>query len=151
MADQSFLGAADQAILAAAQAATTAAQVAAQSAQIQASAKQLSATAGTGFHITPEAAATLIKSCMHALDELNSLWRHTYTIKQAPQLGQTPAATVVAPFTQQVASDAQGMVPAIQNLRQTLTDMIAAYHKASTNYAETEAIIKSSLPKPPLA
>jgi hypothetical protein len=29
--------------------------------------------------------------------------------------------------------------------------MIAAYHKASTNYAETEAIIQASLPKLPPA
>jgi hypothetical protein len=29
--------------------------------------------------------------------------------------------------------------------------MIQAYHRASTNYAETEAIIQASLPKPPQA
>jgi hypothetical protein len=145
MADQGFLGEVAQA----AQAAATAAQIAAQSAQIQASAQQLSATAGSGFHITPEAAATLIKSCMHALDELNSLAPHVITVSQAPQLGQTPGAAVVGPFTQQVATDAQGVRQAIDNLKQTLGNMIAAYQKASTNYAETEAIIQSSLPKMP--
>jgi hypothetical protein len=67
------------------------------------------------------------------------------TITQAPKLGQTPGAKVVAPFTQQVGADQQGMVPAINSLKKTLADMIRAYQKASTNYAETEAIIAQSL------
>ncbi|HEX4724399.1 MAG TPA: hypothetical protein VH333_17910 [Pseudonocardiaceae bacterium] len=147
MADEGLFGG----IVAAMQTAERTAEIAAQSAQIQASAQQLATSAGSGFHIEPEAAATLIKSCMTSLDELNSLVGHVNTVGQAPQLGQTPAAVVVSPFTQQVATDPQGLGPAIQNLRQTLTDMIAAYHKASTNYAETEAIIQSSLPKAPKA
>ncbi|HEX9336005.1 MAG TPA: hypothetical protein VF892_08965 [Pseudonocardiaceae bacterium] len=145
MADQGLFGG----VAAAVEDAARAAEIAVQSAQIQASAQQLATSAGSGFHIEPEAAATLIKSCMHSLDELNDLVGHSKTIAQAPQLGQTPAAAVISPFTQQVATDPQGMVLAIENLRRTLTDMIAAYHKASTNYAETEAIIQSSLPKAP--
>jgi hypothetical protein len=127
------------------------AEIAAQSAQIQASAQQLSAAAGTGFHIEPQAAATLIKSCMTSLDELNGLERHLVTISEAPKLGQTPGAAVISPFTQEVATDPQGIVLALQNLTQTLKDMILAYQKASTNYAETEAIIQASMPKAPKA
>jgi hypothetical protein len=130
-------------------AAVQTAEIAAQSAQIQASAQQLASNAGSGFHIEPEAAATLIKSCMTSLDELNQLEHHVITVGQAPQLGRTPAAEVVSPFTQQVATDPRGIIPAIQNLRQTLTDMMAAYRKASTNYAETEAMVQASLPKSP--
>lgn len=125
------------------------AEIAVQSAQIQVSAQKLATNAGSGFHIEPEAAATLIKSCMTSLDELNGLHSHVMTVSQAPKLGQTPGANVVAPFTQQVATDPQGIGQAITNLTQTLQDMIKAYHQASTNYAETEAIIRSSLPKPP--
>ena len=131
------------------QAAERAADIAAQSAQIEASAQQLAGNAGSGFHIEPEAAATLVKSCMTALDELNGLRPHVLTVSQAPKLGTTPGAQVVAPFTQQVATDAEGISVAITNLTNTLQDMIAAYKKASTNYAETEALIQSSLPKAP--
>lgn len=145
MADEGLYGG----VVAAMQAAERTAEIAAQSAQIQASAQQLATSAGSGFHIEPEASATLIKSCMTSLDELNSIERHVKTIEQAPALGTTPAATVVAPFTQQVATDPQGMTQAILNLKATLQDMISAYQKASTNYAETEAIIQASLPKPP--
>jgi hypothetical protein len=116
-----------------------------QSKQIQSSATSFAAAAGTSFHIEPEAAATLIKSCQDALHELNSIGRHLDTISQAPQLGQTPGAKVVAPFTQNVATDGQGMRPAIDNLKQTLNDMIQGYQKASTNYAQTESILAQSL------
>jgi hypothetical protein len=147
MAGESLMSGVAQAV----QDAARAAEIAVQSAQIQASAQKLASNAGSGFHIEPEAAATLIKSCMTSLDELNSLGASVGTIIQAPKLGQTPGAEVVAPFTQSVATDAQGMQQAILNLRQTLTDMIQAYHRASTNYAETEAIIKASLPSAPKA
>ena len=36
-------------------------------------------------------------------------------------------------------------MPAIQNLTKTLQDMIQAYQKASTNYAETEALVQQSM------
>jgi hypothetical protein len=66
-------------------------------------------------------------------------------VSQAPKLGQTPGAKIVSPFTQQVGTDQHGMVPAIESLKKTLADMIRAYQKASTNYAETEAIVAQSL------
>jgi hypothetical protein len=122
-----------------------AAQVNQQAVQIESSAKNFVAAAGTGFHLEPEAAATLIKACQDSLHELEQLSNELMTITQAPKLGQTPGAKVVAPFTQQVGADQQGMVPAINSLKKTLADMIRAYQKASTNYAETEAIIAQSL------
>ncbi len=39
------------------------AEISQQAAAMQASAQNLKAAAGTGFHLEPEAAATLIKSC----------------------------------------------------------------------------------------
>ncbi len=122
-----------------------AAQINQQAVQIESSAKNLVVAAGTGFHIEPEAAATLIKACQDSIHELDHLDKELYTIRQAPKLGQTPGAQVVAPFTQKVAMDEQGMIPAIASLKKTLADMITAYQKASTNYAETEAIIAQSL------
>jgi hypothetical protein len=121
------------------------AQVNQQAVQIESSAKSFVAAAGTGFHIEPEAAATLIKACQDSLQELEQLSEALVTISMAPRLGQTPGARVVAPFTHRVASDEQGMIPAIASLKKTLADMIRAYQKASTNYAETEAIIAQSL------
>jgi hypothetical protein len=120
-------------------------QVNLQAVQIESSAKNLVAAAGTGFHLEPEAAATLIKACQDSLHELDHLTGELMAISQAPKLGQSPGAQVVAPFTQQVGADQQGMVPAIESLKKTLADMIRAYQKASTNYAETEAIIAQSL------
>ncbi|HEX4703509.1 MAG TPA: hypothetical protein VH352_15385 [Pseudonocardiaceae bacterium] len=133
------------AVAAGAQVAAQLAQINQQAVQMQNSAKSFVAAAGTGFHIEPQAAATLIKACQDALEELRHLDKHLYTVSLAPQLGQTPGARVVSPFTQQVAVDSQGMIPAIESLKKTLADMIMAYQKASTNYAETEAIIAQSL------
>ena len=116
-----------------------------QAAAMQASAQSLKAAAGTGFHIEPEAAATLIKACQDSLHELDLLQRYLLEISQAPKLGQTPGAKVIAAFTQDVATDPQGMVPAITNLEKTLQAMMQAYQQASTNYQETEAIIAQSL------
>jgi hypothetical protein len=119
--------------------------VAKQSVQIQSSAKSFAAAAGKGFHIEPQAAATLINSCRNSLDELSALRQHLMTVAQTPKLGQTPGANVVAPFTQSAAVDVQGITPAIDNLQQTLTDMIQAYKTASTNYAETETLVQQSM------
>ena len=116
-----------------------------QAAAMQASAQNLKAAAGTGFHLEPEAAAILIKSCQDSIQELDLLQRHLFAIGQAPMLGQTPGAKTIAPFTQDVATDPQGMIPAISNLRKTLVAMEQAYRQASTNYQETEAIIAQSL------
>jgi hypothetical protein len=116
-----------------------------QAAAMQASAQNLKAAAGTGFHLEPEAAATLIKACQDSLHELETLQVHLGTIAQKPQLGQTPGAKVIAPFTQDVATDPRGIIPAITNLQKTLEAMEQAYRQASTNYQETEAIIAQSL------
>jgi uncharacterized tellurite resistance protein B-like protein len=112
-----------------------------QAVQIKSSATSFKAAAGSGFHIEPEAAATLIKACEDAQHDLNKLMTQTMTIEQAPQLGKTPGANVVSKFTQNVATDNEGILSALRNLRQTLDDMISAYRKASTNYTETEATL----------
>jgi hypothetical protein len=116
-----------------------------QSKQIQQSASSFAAAAGKGFHIEPQAAATLINACRDGLNQLNDLRMHMETVAQSPQLGQTPGANVVAPFTQSVATDNQGIFPAIQNLYTTLQDMIQAYQKASTDYQQTQEIIEQSM------
>lgn len=118
-----------------------------QAKQMQQSAKQMAATACSGFHIEPEAAATLIKACLDSIHELNKLDAAMFDVSQAPKLGDTPGAKVVAPFTQQVATDGQGIAPAIVSLKQTLNDMMAAYQKASTNYAETQSMIQELMRK----
>lgn len=118
-----------------------------QAVQIQSSAKALAASAGKGFHIEPQAAATLINACRDALDQLGQLAYHLFTVSQVPQLGQTPGAKVVAPFTQSTATDTEGIQRAITNLQHTLQDMIQAYTKASTNYTETEALVQQAIKK----
>jgi hypothetical protein len=119
--------------------------VAQQSAQIQSSAKSFAAAAGKGFHMEPQAAATLINACRDSLNELNQVQTHLTAVAQAPQLGQTPGAQVIAPFTQNVATDTDGIFPALQNLQKTLQDMIQAYQKASTDYAKTEELVQQAM------
>jgi hypothetical protein len=113
-----------------------------QAVQIQGAAKSFAAAAGKGFSIEPQAAATLIESCLRSLNDLNDLQQNMHSLEQSPQLGQTPGAQVIAPFTQKVAMDPQGIMPAVQNLMKTLQDMMAAYKKASTNYEETNALVQ---------
>jgi hypothetical protein len=116
-----------------------------QAAQIQSSAKSFAAAAGKGFHIDPQAAATLINSCRDSITELEQMQVQLFDLRTPPPLGQTPAANKVAPFTLQVATDNEGIFPAIQNLVSTLQDMIKAYQNASTNYAETEALVQQAM------
>lgn len=116
-----------------------------QAVQIQSSAKSFAASAGQGFHIEPQAAATLINACRDALTELQNLRQHLDTVSQTPKLGQTPGANVVAPFTQSAAVDAEGIRPVIANLQQTLVDMIQAYQKASTDYTRTEELVQQAM------
>ena len=115
--------------------------LAVQSQQLADSAKQLLASAQSGgFGFQPEAADTMIKALQDSIADLHGLSRHLDIISQAPKLGRTPAGLVVSPFTQQVATDEQGIVRAIGNLRQILTDMISAYQQAKQNYTERDAL-----------
>lgn len=115
-----------------------------QAVRIKSAAKGFAQAAGKGFHLEPEAAATLIKACEDAIHQLTELMRDVQTLDQAPQLGKTPGAVVVSAFTRNVAMDEHGIAPVIEDLRKTLLDMVSAYRKASTNYAETEAILSQS-------
>ncbi|HVV20120.1 MAG TPA: hypothetical protein VHF06_11840 [Pseudonocardiaceae bacterium] len=113
--------------------------------QIQSSAKAFAGAAGQGFHIDPQAAATLINACRDALDQLLETRFEITTVSQVPKLGQTPGANVVGPFTQNAATDNDGIRSAITNLENTLRDMIQAYQKASTNYAQTEELVQQAM------
>jgi hypothetical protein len=116
-----------------------------QAAQIQSAAKGFASSAGSGFHIDPSAAATLIKACLDSLDVLDGLDAEVATVGQAPKLGRTPGADVVGPFTQQSGTYPHGIAPAVDNLKATLNDMMDAYKKASTNYEETETALSKLL------
>lgn len=112
-----------------------------QSQQMANSAKQLLASAQSGgFGFQPEAADTIIKALQESLDDLYDLGSSLDVISQAPKLGRTPAAQVVSPFTQRVATDEQGIVRAVQSLKQVLIDMTAAYQEAKKHYDETDTI-----------
>lgn len=116
-----------------------------QAAALQTSAKSFAADAGKGFKIDPEAATTLVMSCHDSLNKLSQLQEYLDKVAQSPPLGTTPGAKVVAPFTAQTATDQHGMQPAIKNLQQTLTDMMQAYKKASTNYEQTEQAVNAAI------
>jgi hypothetical protein len=102
------------------------------------SAGNLIEAAGTGFHLEPDAAAILIKACQDSIKELDRLTSDLRNLEQAPRLGTLPGAVIVSEFTQRVATDHQGMIQGVHQLRATLVQMEQAYQKASTNYQETE-------------
>jgi hypothetical protein len=113
--------------------------VAAQLRQMAGSAKQLRASAQSGgFGFQPQAAETMIKALRDSILDLDGLNYQLIVISQAPKLGHTPAAQKVSPFTQSVATDDQGIVPMIHNLKQILSDMIAAYEAAKQSYEQSD-------------
>jgi hypothetical protein len=130
-------------------------QLAAQSEAMSGSAGAFVQAAGTGFQVTPEAAAILIKACQDSIDELDGLHRELDTLTQAPKLGTLPGALEASRFTQRVATDEQGIIVAVANLKATLIQMAEAYRRASTNYEQTEQLLfgmlnrqKAGLPEP---
>jgi hypothetical protein len=113
--------------------------VLAQSQQMATSAKQLLASAQSGgFSFQPEAADIMIKALQDSIIELSSLKEQLIIVSLAPKLGRTPAAERVSPLTRQVATDDRGIVRAVSNLRQVLTDMILACQRARQNYEDTD-------------
>jgi hypothetical protein len=109
------------------------------------SAANLVAAAGTGFHLTPEAATALIASCDESLAVLNGLLEDLLTVRQAPKLGKTKGGEAVSSFTQQAAIDAQGIGAAVDNLKHTIAQMRQAYQKAAANYQTIEQQVTDSV------
>jgi hypothetical protein len=111
----------------------------AQAQQMADSAKKLLASAQAGgFGFQPEAADTMIKALRDSIDDLDKLDQDLDIVSRAPQLGRTPAAVVVGPFTQLVAIDEQGIVRAVKNFRQMMVDMIAACEEAKNHYTQSD-------------
>jgi hypothetical protein len=105
----------------------------------------LSSAQSGGFKIEPGAADALIKACTQSLTDLDNLMDDVNQVRLAPQLGQTPGAKLVSPFTQKVATDDQGIVQAIDNSKTTLQQMVKAYTQAKQNYLNTEDNVAQSL------
>lgn len=119
-----------------------------QAAQMDGSAGNLLKTAGSGgFKLEPQAAAQLAASCQTAIDHILDMENDLSIIEEAPKLGSLQGAQTVASYTQNVATDPQGMLQAIRSLRATLTQMHDAYVQASTNYQETNQQIVDVLKK----
>lgn len=122
-----------------------------QAAQMDGSASNLLKAAGGGgsggFKLDPAAAAQLAASCQTAIDHILDMEADLSIIQQAPKLGSLQGAQTVASYTQNVATDPQGMLQAIQSLRATLLQMHDAYVQASTNTQETNDQIADVLKK----
>jgi hypothetical protein len=102
---------------------------------------------GGGFKLDPAAAASLAASCQAAMDHISDMEGDLVTIQQAPSLGTLQGAQAVASYTQNVATDPQGMIEAMQSLQATLKQMHDAYVQASTNYQETNDQVADILKK----
>lgn len=120
-----------------------------QAAKMDGSAANLVKAAGGsgGFKLDPAAAAQLAAACQTAIDHIRDMENDLGIIKQAPTLGTLQGAQAVANYTQNVATDPQGMVQAMQSLQATLIQMHDAYVQASTNYQETNDQIADVLKK----
>lgn len=118
-----------------------------QAAQMDGSAGNLVKAAGGGFKLDPHAAATLAAACQAAMDKISDMQGDLVNIQQAPKLGTLTGATAVANYTQNVATDPQGMVQAVQSLNATLKQMHDAYIQASKNYQETNEQVADILKK----
>jgi hypothetical protein len=108
------------------------------------SATNLVAEAGTGFHLTPEAATALIASCDESLKALGEIRQDLGIVQEAPKLGQTKGALGVSSFTQGVATDTHGIVAAVYGLEATISQMRQAYMKAAANYQAIEQQVADS-------
>ncbi len=118
-----------------------------QAAQMDGSAGNLVKAAGGGFKLDPAAAASLAAACQAAMDKILDMQGDLINIQQAPNLGTLAGAQAVANYTQNVATDPQGMVQAVQSLNATLQQMHDAYIQASTNYQETNEQVADILKK----
>jgi hypothetical protein len=120
-----------------------------QAAQMDGSAANLVKAAGGsgGFKLDPAAAAQLAAACQTAIDHIRDMTDDLSIIEQAPKLGSLQGAQSVASYTQNVATDPQGMLQAVQSLQATLLQMHDAYIQASTNYQETNDQIADVLKK----
>ncbi len=118
-----------------------------QAAQMDGSAGNLLAAAGKGFTLDPQAAATLAAACRSAMDTIRGMTRDLDNISQAPKLGTLEGAQVIATYTQNVATDPQGMLQAVESLNATLQQMHDAYLQASRNYQETNEQVADILSK----
>lgn len=124
---------------------------ASQAAQMDGSAgnlvKAAGGSGGGGFKLDPKAAANLAASCQAAIDHIREMQGDLMIIQQAPKLGTLQGAQAVASYTQNVATDPQGMVQALNSLNATLQQMHDAYIQASTNYQETNQQVADILNK----
>jgi hypothetical protein len=111
------------------------------------SATNLVAAAGTGFHLTPEAATALIAACDESIQILRDLDADLIIVREAPKLGKTKGAQAVSSFTQQAGSDAHGIAAAVDNLRATIEQMRQAYQRAAANYQAIEQQVTDSVNK----
>jgi hypothetical protein len=118
-----------------------------QAAAMDGSAGNLLSAAGGSFKLDPQVAAALAASCQEAIDEIRGMDRDLANVQQAPKLGTLSAAKEVATYTQNVATDPQGIVQAMASLNATLQQMHDAYVKASTNYQETNDQIAETMSK----
>ena len=109
------------------------------------SATNLVAEAGTGFHLTPEAATALIASCDESLRALSHIQQDLTVVREAPKLGLTKGALGVSSFTQGVAIDTHGIVAAVLGLESTISQMRQAYVKAVAHYQAIEQQITDSV------
>jgi hypothetical protein len=101
--------------------------------------KLLDAAKGGGFKITPEGVKPIRDALNDLVNDLLGLGDATYTLSQAPQLGNHPYGHTVASHDQKGAAQADGSAGAVlEKLRAVATQADEALARAAGLYQESE-------------
>ncbi|WP_245554559.1 hypothetical protein [Actinosynnema mirum] len=101
-----------------------------------------------GFAISRTGAEHYIKAIDEALVDLRSLRRALDDVQQETKLGTSPDAIAMSKYNLENATGGSGtigVVPAIQQLTEALTEARTAMEKAVENYKEVESDVSTGL------
>jgi hypothetical protein len=94
--------------------------------------------ASGGFEVSAEGGKALLETIENFQKWVDDQASNIDGIAQQRKLGSSNGAQVMAPFTQQVATDGQGFGTQLKALQISLNEAKKGIEKAMANYAETE-------------
>jgi hypothetical protein len=91
-----------------------------------------------GFEVSAEGGQALIGAIERFQSWSTDATRELDMLRQQPRLGSSNGATVMAPFTVQVATDGEGFITQLHALTQSLDKAKEGIQKAMDNYRATD-------------
>ncbi|WP_026424892.1 hypothetical protein [Actinokineospora inagensis] len=100
---------------------------------------QFAALAANGeFAVNEQGGQALLKAIRNLATWIDRQTQESWRLTDAAKLGSSNNAKVMTPYMQQVASDGQGFVTQIEQLRESLSSAAAAIEQAMANYQQTD-------------